>query len=467
MNNAPKSERLHIGIFGKRNSGKSSLMNAITGQTASLVSDVPGTTADPVNKAMEIPSIGPCLLIDTAGFDDDAGGLGEMRVNRTMKALERIDMAILIFRDCDDTEKEWFKILRDRKIPVIPVLNIFQEKEKFLADKTERHDKTQHTSDNAPSGQCRNATNGHNEINGCWTGVQNIEAFAEKIPADKISAEKIPIEKILAEKAPAEEIYEMTGEKPVEVNARTGENVQAIFSSVLRKLPENYGTHTITGNLVKEGDTVMLVMPQDSQAPKGRLILPQVQTIRELIDRRCTVVGCTPDRIREALQALASPPQLIITDSQAFSEAWAAKPEESRLTSFSILFAGYKGDISAFMDGTGALDRLTEDSRVLIAEACTHAPATEDIGRVKIPHMLRQRIGQGLRIDIVSGTDFPEDLSGYDLVIHCGACMFNRRYVLNRIASAASRHIPVTNYGLTIAWAKGILDKLAIPDREQ
>ena len=227
------------------------------------------------------------------------------------------------------------------------------------------------------------------------------------------------------------------------------------------------GTHTITGNLVKEGDTVMLVMPQDSQAPKGRLILPQVQTIRELLDRRCTVVGCTPDRIRVTLQALSSPPQLIITDSQAFSEAWSAKPEESRLTSFSILFAGYKGDISAFMDGTGALDRLTEDSRILIAEACTHAPATEDIGRVKIPRMLRQRIGQGLRIDIVSGTDFPEDLSGYDLIIHCGACMFNRRYVLNRIASARSRHIPITNYGLTIAWAKGILGKVALPPQER
>ena len=386
-------------------------MNAITGQTASLVSDVPGTTADPVRKAMEIPTIGPCLFIDTAGFDDDAERLGEMRVGRTMKALEDTDIAILMFRDCDDTEKEWFKILKDRKIPVVPVLNIFHEREKSLSDNNGSHKESS--------------------------------------------------------QAKSRDIHELTGEKPVEVNAETGENVQAIFNSILRKLPENYGTHTITGNLVKEGDTVMLVMPQDSQAPKGRLILPQVQTIRELLDRRCTVVGCTPDRIKVTLQALSSPPQLIITDSQAFSEAWSAKPEESRLTSFSILFAGYKGDIYTFMDGTKALDMLTEESRVLIAEACTHAPATEDIGRVKIPRMLRQRIGQGLRIDIVSGTDFPEDLSGYDLIIHCGACMFNRRYVLNRIASARSRHIPITNYGLTIAWAKGILGKVALPAQER
>ena len=421
MNSTPQSERLHIGIFGKRNSGKSSLMNAITGQTASLVSDMPGTTADPVRKAMEIPAIGPCLFIDTAGFDDDAEGLGEMRVGRTMKALEDTDIAILMFRDCDDTEKEWFKILKDRKIPVVPVLNIFHEREKSLSDNNGSHKES---------------------------SQERLRDFNDHTGRTAT-------------------INEMTGEKPVEVNAETGENVQAIFNTILRKLPENYGTHTITGNLVKEGDTVMLVMPQDSQAPKGRLILPQVQTIRELLDRRCTVVGCTPDRIKVTLQALSSPPQLIITDSQAFSEAWSAKPEESRLTSFSILFAGYKGDIYTFMDGTKALDMLTEDSSVLIAEACTHAPATEDIGRVKIPRMLRQRIGQGLRIDIVSGTDFPEDLSGYDLIIHCGACMFNRRYVLNRITSARSRHIPITNYGLTIAWAKGILDKVAIPDQKQ
>ena len=334
-----------------------------------------------------------------------------MRVGRTMKALEDTDIAILMFRDCDDTEKEWFKILKDRKIPVVPVLNIFHEREKSLSDNNGSHKESS--------------------------------------------------------QAKSRDIHELTGENPVEVNAETGGNVQAIFNTILRKLPENYGTHTITGNLVKEGDTVMLVMPQDSQAPKGRLILPQVQTIRELLDRRCTVVGCTPDRIKVTLQALSSPPQLIITDSQAFSEAWSAKPEESRLTSFSILFAGYKGDIYTFMDGTKALDMLTEESRVLIAEACTHAPATEDIGRVKIPRMLRQRIGQGLRIDIVSGTDFPEDLSGYDLIIHCGACMFNRRYVLNRITSARSRHIPITNYGLTIAWAKGILGKVALPAQER
>lgn len=399
MNNTPNSERPHITILGKRNSGKSTLLNAITGQTSSLVSDIPGTTTDPVRKAMEIPGIGPCLLTDTAGFDDDADKLGTQRIALTRKAMEDSDIAILIFQDCDGIETEWYKTLERSSIPVIPVIT---------------------RTDIMPSG-----------LPDILSG--NVETVC--------------------------------GEKPVRVNPSTGDGIGELFKAVLGKLPQDYGHHSITGDLVKEGDTVLLVMPQDIQAPKGRLILPQVQTIRELLDRRCTVISCTTDRLASALGQLSSPPQLIITDSQVFSEVWEQKPEGSLLTSFSILFAGYKGDIRAFLDGAEAMSRLKQDSHILIAEACTHAPAAEDIGRVKIPGLLHRRFGQGLKIDTVSGNDFPQDLSGYDLIIHCGSCMFNRKYVLSRIAVAKSQGVPVTNYGIAIAWLKGILGKVAIPTR--
>ena len=397
MNNTPSSERLHITVFGKRNTGKSSLVNAITGQKVALVSDTPGTTTDPVHKAMEIPGIGPCLFTDTAGFDDDAAGLGDKRIGLTAKALEKTDIALMIFRDCDAVEKEWYEKLKGNGIPVIPVIN--------------------------KTGS---------------TGPGSLGLLKKDILA-------------------------ICKDEPLTVNALTGEGTDSIIRAVQRRLPEDYGHQTITGNLVKKGDTVLLVMPQDIQAPKGRLILPQVQTLRELLDKGCTVVSCTAGRIKESLAGLAANPDLIITDSQVFQEVVAAKPAECRLTSFSVLFAAYKGDINAFTEGARALEHLNGNSRILIAEACTHAPASEDIGRVKIPRMLRQRFGDGLRIDIVGGTDFPDDLSPYSLIIHCGACMFNRRYVLSRIAAARKQGIPITNYGIAIAWLKGILDKVALP----
>ncbi len=397
MNNTPSSERLHITVFGKRNAGKSSLVNAITGQKVALVSDTPGTTTDPVHKAMEIPGIGPCLFTDTAGFDDDAAELGDKRIGLTAKALEKTDIALMIFRDCDAVEKEWYEKLKGNGIPVIPVIN--------------------------KTGS---------------TGPGSLGLLKKDILA-------------------------ICKDEPLTVNALTGEGTDSIIRAVQRRLPEDYGHQTITGNLVKKGDTVLLVMPQDIQAPKGRLILPQVQTLRELLDKECTVVSCTAGRIKESLAGLAAHPDLIITDSQVFQEVVAAKPAECRLTSFSVLFAAYKGDINAFTEGARALEHLNGNSRILIAEACTHAPASEDIGRVKIPRMLRQRFGDGLRIDIVGGTDFPDDLSPYSLIIHCGACMFNRRYVLSRISAARKQGIPITNYGIAIAWLKGILDKVALP----
>lgn len=393
LNNTPSANRLHVALFGRRNSGKSSLINALTGQDTALVSDIPGTTTDTVSKAMEIQGIGPCLFIDTPGFDDE-GELGEMRIIRTLKAIEQTDIALLLCEDeAHEEEKKWMKQLEEKNIPVILLLN---------------------------------------------------KADIRK----DIASTLLRIEKDC-------------GQKPLVISAKERTGIKKIHQAILEKLPADFGQQTITGNLVKEGDLVLLVMPQDIQAPKGRLILPQVQTMRELLDKKCLVMSCTTDQIASTLQALSRPPKLIITDSQVFHTVYEQKPADSLLTSFSVLMAGYKGDIHYYIEGASAIDCLTPQSRVLIAEACTHAPATEDIGRVKLPRMLRKKIGEELQIDIVAGTDFPEDLTPYHLIIHCGACMFNRKYVLNRIDNARKQQVPMTNYGVAIAHLNGILDKIA------
>ena len=397
----PNANRLHIALFGKRNSGKSSLINALTGQDTALVSDTPGTTTDPVQKAMEIHGIGPCLFIDTPGFDDE-GELGNRRIERTWKAVEKTDIALLLCAggssaeetgEPDFTEElHWLEQLKAKNIPTILLIN------------------------------------------------------------------KADIRKNTA--SLAIRIKETFGSQPIPVSAKEKTGVELIRQAILEKLPEDFDQQSITGSLVTEGDLVLLVMPQDIQAPKGRLILPQVQTIRELLDKKCLIMSCTTDKLRETLQALSRPPKLIITDSQVFKTVYEQKPEESRLTSFSVLFAGYKGDIRYYVRSASAIGSLTESSRVLIAEACTHAPLSEDIGRVKLPHLLRKRIGEMLSIDIVAGTDFPQDLTPYSLVIHCGACMFNRKYVLSRIERARLQNVPMTNYGVAIAFLNGILNQI-------
>lgn len=392
MENTPRSNRIHIGIFGKRNSGKSSLINALTGQEIAVVSDFAGTTTDPVYKAMEIHGLGACVFIDTAGLDDE-GELGALRIKQTMRAMERTDIALIVCTDDQvDQELQWSKWLKEKNTPILWILN-----------------------------------------------KADLHADSEQI---------------------ARRIEKQCGQMPLIVSARNREGMEEIRRSMIGQFPDETMERGIVGRLVSAGDVVMLVMPQDIQAPKRRLILPQVQTIRELLDRRCLVMSCTTENITSMLQALVEPPKLIITDSQVFKTVYELKPEASRLTSFSVLFAQYKGDIDYYIEGANAISQLTEKSKVLIAEACTHAPLTEDIGRVKIPRMLRKRIGEGLQIDMVSGTDFPEDLSSYDLVIHCGACMFNRKYVLNRVAQARNQHIPMTNYGVVIAYINGILDKI-------
>ena len=389
LNNTPSANRLHIAIFGRRNSGKSSLINALTGQDTALVSDIPGTTTDPVSKAMELHGIGPCVLIDTPGFDDE-GTLGEMRIERTLKAIERTDIALLLCEENDlQVEKEWMQQLQAKNIPVILILN----------------------------------------------------------KADIRKGISPNLEKEL-------------GQKPLLISAKERQGMEDVRIAILEKLPQDFEQPFITGELVGEDDLVLLVMPQDIQAPKGRLILPQVQTMRELLDKKCLIMSCTTDKLKQTLQALARPPKLIITDSQEFKTVYEQKPEESMLTSFSVLMAGYKGDIRRFIEGASAIDRLTENSRVLIAEACAHAPMTEDIGRIKIPRLLKNKIGEGLHIDMASGSDFPKDLSSYDLIIHCGACMFNRKHVMNRLESASAQQVPMTNYGITLAHLMGILDKI-------
>ena len=396
LNDTPNASRLHIGVFGRTNSGKSSLINKLTGQSVSIVSDISGTTTDLVYKAMEFHPLGPCVFIDTAGFDDESE-LAVKRIEKTKLAGEKTDIAIMVISAENNSfaencqELTWYEYFKKKNIPVI-----------FIINKSD-------------------------------LSLENAKILSAKIE-------------------------EFTKEKPLIISCINDNDTTEIKNALIRKIPQDYDTAFITGNLVNEDDVIMLVMPQDIQAPKGRLILPQVQTIRELLDRKCITICVTADKIKQGLSSLVKPPKLIITDSQVFPLVYETKPKESMLTSFSVLFAAYKGDLTYYIEGAKAIDTLTENSRVLIAECCTHAPLAEDIGRVKIPNMLRKRFGKKLIIEHVSGTDFPKDLVKYDLIIQCGGCMFNRRYILSRIDRAKQQKIPMTNYGVTIAHITGILE---------
>ena len=383
-------ERTHIAILGRCNAGKSTLVNRITGQDVSIVSDTRGTTTDPVQKAIEINGLGASIIIDTPGADDDTL-LGSERVARIGKVLDKTDIAVVLFTDepCD-VEMSLIKECRVREIPVVAALTHIDRIAHYL----------------------------------------NLQATLSK----------------------------QLGSRVIAINTLTGEGVDELIKDIVALRPTE--EKLITEGFCQAGDCVLLVMPQDQSAPKGRLIQPQVQTIRELLDRGCTPICCTPDRMEQALSTLAAPPKLIITDSQAFEEVYRLKPEASVLTSFSILFARYKGDIQLFTEGVKALQRLTPTSRILIAEACTHTPQHEDIGRVKLPRLLRKRFGDTLQIDIVGGADYPDDLTCYDLVIHCGACMFNRKHVLSRIERARQQGVAITNYGIILAALTGILERV-------
>ncbi len=390
MNSTPHSERTNIAIFGRCNSGKSSLVNALTGQDVAIVSDEVGTTTDPVVKAMEITGVGACVIIDTAGIDDDSA-LGRERVARSRKMLERTDVAVLLFtEDEPEVEIEWLKDILGQKIAVVAVLS-----------------------------QC---------------------------------------DRIAEPEAVAANIEKRCGVKPICISSLTGEGLEELRAALLRLTSQQ--EQLLTEGFCEAGDTVLLVMPQDEQAPKGRLIKPQVQTIRELLDRGCNALCCTAEGMESALKALVDAPRLIITDSQVFDRVYQLKPEASVLTSFSVLFARYKGDIDLFVEGADKLLSLSPTAHILIAEACTHTPQHEDIGRVKLPRLLRRTLGEELKIDIVGGADFPEDLTPYDLVIHCGACMFNRRHVMSRVGRAKDQGVAITNYGIAIAALTGILERV-------
>ena len=407
LNSTPSANRTHIGFFGCRNSGKSSLINALTGQNVSIVSQRAGTTTDPVAKPMEIKGLGPCVLIDTAGFDDNEELLGAERVKKTAAASEKVELAVVLISakqlETDSNlvlEQQWAQKLVKQGTKLIWVLT-------------------------------------------------QIDA----IPAAHVAQ----IEKQLAK----------LNIKAIQVSIYQPETVQNLRQALVKNAQPKE-ERTILGDLVQQGDLVVLVMPQDIQAPQGRLILPQVQTIRELLDRQCIVAATTTINLSKTLASLSKAPNLIITDSQAFKQVYDLKPKESRLTSFSILFAAYKGDLNYYLQGTDKLAKLNENAHVLIAECCSHAPLQEDIGRVKLPRLLRRSFGEKLHIDIVSGQDFPQDLTPYDLIIQCGACMFNRQHVLSRIAKAKEQHIPMSNYGLALAYLNGLpLQECALPQHNK
>ena len=394
MTPTPKGLRLHIGIFGRRNVGKSSLLNAITRQEVSIVSEVAGTTTDPVEKPMELLPLGPVLFIDTAGVDD-AGALGALRVEKTRQVFDRTELGILVAvaGEWGDYEEQILGELQSRKLPVVIVLN-----------KTDLGPPT--------------------------------PGLLEKL-------QKLPV---------------------VQTAAREGTGIVGVREALLKSAPAEFVDNpVIVSDLVGPGELAVLVVPIDKEAPKGRLILPQVQSIRDLLDGDALCLVVKERELRAALERLKEPPKLIVTDSQAFLKVAADTPPGTLLTSFSILFSRFKGDLAEPVRGAMAVDGLVPGDRVLVAEACSHHPIGEDIGRVKIPRWLTQYVGGPLEFKHVQGHDFPEDLSGYKLVIHCGACMWNRREMLSRLMKCRQAGVPITNYGLVIAYSLGIFDRALSP----
>jgi [FeFe] hydrogenase H-cluster maturation GTPase HydF len=393
---APKGLRLHIAILGRRNVGKSSLLNAMTRQQVSIVSEVAGTTTDPVEKPMELLPIGPVLFIDTAGIDD-VGALGALRVEGTRRVLERTEIALIVVAagDWGDFEDGLLRELQERKIPVIVVFN-----------KTD-------------------------------LGVPSAAL----------------LESLASQQTPCVQTTAATGAGPLDLRQALIQTVPADFIN----------PPTILGDLVPPGELAVLVVPIDTEAPKGRLIVPQVQSIRDLLDNDACCLVVKERELRQALDRLRTPPALVVTDSQAFLKVAADTPDGVPLTSFSILFARYKGDLVEFARGAAAIEMLRSGDRVLIAEACAHHPIGEDIGRVKIPRWLRQFVGGRLEFEHVQGHDLPADLSPYRLVVHCGCCVWNRREVLSRLLQCRRQGVPITNYGIAIAASLGILDRALGP----
>ena len=395
MQDTPKGERLHIAIFGKRNAGKSSLINALTKQDVALVSDLPGTTTDPVYKAMEILPLGPVVLIDTAGLDDE-GQLGLLRVEKSKAVLNKTDLAILVIdgqSELTEFDVKIFQEIKTKNIPIVVVVN------------------------------------------------------------------KIDLQKRIMPHS----IVEQLGNDVVEVSTVTGAGIELLKGLLIKNTPEKWGEETLVGDIVKADDNVVLVVPIDSAAPKGRLILPQVQVLRAILDNDANAIIAKENKLKEALANLKRPPSLVITDSQVFGEIESIVPEAIPFTSFSILFARYKGDLTTYINGVKALEKLAKNDKILIAEGCTHHRQKDDIGTVKIPKWLKEYTGVDLTFDWVSGGQYPANLAEYKLIIHCGACMLNRREVLYRNSIAKEQNVPIVNYGILIAYLKGILPRVIKP----
>ena len=396
MKNTPKGFRLHIGLFGRRNVGKSSLLNALTRQAVSIVSDVAGTTTDPVEKPMELLPIGPVLFIDTAGIDD-VGALGEMRVMKTRQVFDRTDVGVIVTvaGQWSEFEEVILTELLERKIPAIVVFNKID--------------------------------------------------LARPDTAQTARLKELNI-------------------TCVETTAALGEGVLDLREALVRTAPEEFiNAPAIVGDLVPAGELAILVIPIDLEAPKGRLILPQVQSIRDILDNDAYCMVGKERELRDAIDRLKRPPALVVTDSQAFLKVAADTPDNVPMTSFSILFARFKGDLVEFVRGAMAIDNLQPGDRVLMCEACSHHPIGEDIGRVKLPRWLRQYVGGKLEFTHLQGHDFPDDLSPYKLVVHCGSCMWNRREVLSRVLRCQQAGLPITNYGLAIAFSLGIFQRALGP----
>ncbi|GAW29255.1 [FeFe] hydrogenase H-cluster maturation GTPase HydF [Carboxydocella sp. ULO1] len=394
MLETPRANRLHIALFGRRNAGKSSLINALTNQDIALVSPIPGTTTDPVYKAMEILPLGPVVLIDTAGLDDE-GELGQLRVQKTREVLPKADLALLVVdatTGITSFDREIAALCRQHNLPLVGVLN-----KSDLAD---------------------------------------------------------------PDLAAARAVLDLPW---VKVSSRTGAGIEELKQAMIEQAPQNWEPETILGDLVKPGDTVVLVVPIDSAAPKGRLILPQVQVLRDCLDHGVMAYVCREFELEQTLANLQQPPALVVTDSQAFGLVSRLVPENVPLTSFSILYARYKGDLATLAAGARAISALKPGDRVLIAEACTHHRQPDDIGRAKIPRWLNQLAGGELQYTWSSGQGYPDNLEDFKLIVHCGACMLNRRSMLHRLQQARSRQVPIVNYGVLIAAVHGILERVLKP----
>lgn len=399
MRTTPRSERLHIAIFGKRNAGKSSLINALTSQPVALVSDVPGTTTDPVYKAMELLPVGPVVFIDTAGIDD-TGDLGRLRVQRSFSVINKADMALLVVDSLagpSPIERSLARRLSAKGLAVVGVLNKLD-----------------------------------------LISLEEAQVMLERCRAD-------------------------IGVNFVAVSALTGSGIGALKEAIIRTAPSDWEGPPILGDLVKPGDLVVLVVPIDLEAPKGRIILPQVQAIRDVLDNDCYCIMVKEDRLKEVLERLKVPPRLVVTDSQAFDKVASQVPAGVGLTSFSILFARHKGDLKTLVSGARVIESLKPGDSVLVAEACTHHPIGDDIGRVKIPRWLEKKVGGPLNFTWYAGGSFPEDLSGFKMAIHCGGCMINRREMLARLCALREAGVAVVNYGVLISYLHGIMDRALAP----